>query len=144
MARQGWVGEKAGTGFYVRRGRRKTVNPGAAALLLGGRPASVMRPEEARDRMVLLMVNEAAACLEEGVVERPELLDLAMVIGTGWAPHRGGPLRYADDRGPAKVVEALEQLAAQRGPRFTPAAELRRRASGAPLFYAGLEAATGR
>ena len=37
------------------------------------------------------------------------MIDLAMVLGTGWAPHRGGPLRYADERGLANVVEALER-----------------------------------
>src|SRR5260370_41916439 len=81
----------------------------------------------ARERMVLLMVNEAAACLAEGLAENAEALDLALVLGSGWAPHRGGPLRYAQDRGIASVVEALAALARQHGARFEPCAELRRR-----------------
>ena len=49
--------------------------------------------------MVLVMVNEAARVLEEGVVAAPEDVDFGMIMGTGWAPFRGGPLRYADARG---------------------------------------------
>ena len=56
------------------------------------------------------------------------MIDLAMVLGTGWAPHRGGPLRYADERGLANVVEALEALEAQHGRRFTPSIALKKRA----------------
>jgi 3-hydroxyacyl-CoA dehydrogenase/enoyl-CoA hydratase/3-hydroxybutyryl-CoA epimerase len=79
--------------------------------------------------MVLLMVNEAAACLADGLVESAEALDLAMVLGSGWAPHRGGPLRYAEHRGIASVVEALAELARQHGARFEPCPELRRLAA---------------
>ena len=57
-----------------------------------------------------------------------------MVLGTGWAPHRGGPLRYADERGPAAVVEALNGLAARHGRRFEPCAELRKRAEAGTRF----------
>jgi 3-hydroxyacyl-CoA dehydrogenase/enoyl-CoA hydratase/3-hydroxybutyryl-CoA epimerase len=90
--------------------------------------------------MVLLMVNEAAMCLGEGLAERADVIDLAMVFGTGWAPHRGGPLRYADDRGAGEVVKALEQLARKHGARFEPCAELRRRAASGELFYSTLPA----
>ena len=64
------------------------------------------RKSEARERLVLLMVNEAAMAFGEGLVEMAKVIDLAMVLGTGWAPHRGGPLRYANERGLAAVVEA--------------------------------------
>jgi 3-hydroxyacyl-CoA dehydrogenase/enoyl-CoA hydratase/3-hydroxybutyryl-CoA epimerase len=70
--------------------------------------------------MVLSMVNEAAGCLDEGLVADAVLLDLAMVLGTGWAPHRGGPMRYAADRGLADVVKALRDLAQRYGRRFDP------------------------
>ena len=58
-------------------------------------PAAQIR--EARDRMVQSMVHEAKACLKEGVAADAVTIDLAMVLGTGWAPHRGGPLRYAEE-----------------------------------------------
>ena len=57
-----------------------------------------------------------------------ETIDLAMVFGTGWAPHRGGPLRYADQRGAADIVRVLKELAKAHGPRFEPCALLRRHA----------------
>jgi 3-hydroxyacyl-CoA dehydrogenase / enoyl-CoA hydratase / 3-hydroxybutyryl-CoA epimerase len=84
--------------------------------------------------MVLSMVNEAAACLGEQVAEDAETIDLAMVFGTGWAPHRGGPLHYADNRGLDNIVASLEELAKRLGPRFEPCAELRSRAAAAGSF----------
>ena len=87
-----------------------------------------------RERLVLLTVNEAAMVLGEGLAESAEMIDLAMVLGTGWAPHRGGPLRYADERGPAAVVEALSGLAARHGRRFEPCQELKKRAETGTRF----------
>ena len=49
------------------------------------------------------MINEAARCLEEQVVSEPDDVDFAMVMGTGFAPFRGGPLRYADSHGIEKI-----------------------------------------
>jgi 3-hydroxyacyl-CoA dehydrogenase/enoyl-CoA hydratase/3-hydroxybutyryl-CoA epimerase len=87
------------------------------------------RLSEGRERMVLLMVNEAALGVSEGLTATAAAIDLAMVLGTGWAPHRGGPLHYADDRGLGDVMQALTSLAARHGRRFEPCAELKRRAA---------------
>jgi 3-hydroxyacyl-CoA dehydrogenase/enoyl-CoA hydratase/3-hydroxybutyryl-CoA epimerase len=106
--------------------------------LIKGLPPAV-QAQQARERMVLLMVNEAAACLGEGLASDAGHIDLAMVLGTGWAPHRGGPLRYADDRGPGEVVRALADLAQRLGPRFEPSADLRRRAASGELFREPME-----
>jgi 3-hydroxyacyl-CoA dehydrogenase/enoyl-CoA hydratase/3-hydroxybutyryl-CoA epimerase len=148
MCQSCWLGQKSGLGFYRYQGKKKTVNTEALTKLrsdLSGRrqPDEPLKNDrlttdqthEARERMVCLMVNEAAACLAEGLAQSADVIDLAMVLGTGWAPHRGGPLRYADDRGVADVVMALETLVKQIGPRFEPCAELRRRASSTELFY---------
>ena len=97
-------------------------------LLREGVASRTISAEQARDRLVLGMVNEAAACLGEGLAADAGTIDLAMVLGTGWAPHRGGPLHYADDRGVGAVGQALADLARQVGPRFEPCAELRRHA----------------
>ena len=75
--------------------------------------------------MVLLMVNEAAACLADGLAADADAIDLAMVLGTGWAPHRGGPLHYLKQRGSADVLRSLESLAKRLGARFEPHAGLR-------------------
>ena len=72
-----------------------------------------------------LTVNEVALCLQEELVESADALDLALVLGAGWAPHRGGPLHYARQRGVADIVAAMERLARELGPRFQPSAALR-------------------
>jgi len=144
MREHGWLGQKSGRGFYTHRGRARTPNRLAENLLRapapgdGGAVSRALPPEarasEARERLVLLMVNEAAMAFGEGLAERAEVIDLAMVLGTGWAPHRGGPLRYADERGLAAVVEALDGLAALHGRRFEPCAELKKRAESGGRF----------
>jgi 3-hydroxyacyl-CoA dehydrogenase/enoyl-CoA hydratase/3-hydroxybutyryl-CoA epimerase len=142
MKQQGWLGEKSGRGFYVHG--KKSHKPHSAAQEMGRKagapegatstlPASA-RLADARERMVLVMVNEAARALEVGLADNAETIDLAMVFGTGWAPHRGGPLKYADDRGLAEVVQALTALAARLGPRFEPCGELKRRAGSGERF----------
>jgi 3-hydroxyacyl-CoA dehydrogenase/enoyl-CoA hydratase/3-hydroxybutyryl-CoA epimerase len=101
---------------------------GGAGFSIVERASPAARLYEARERMVLLMVNEAALALGEGLAADAGAIDLALVLGTGWAPHRGGPLRYAEDRGVAEVTRALTDLAGRHGPRFEPCAELRRHA----------------
>ena len=72
------------------------------------------------DRLVLPMSNVCVACLREGIVEDADIVDGAMIFGTGYAPFRGGPLNYARTRGVENVVEALRGLAAKFGDRFAP------------------------
>ncbi len=126
----GWLGQKSGKGFYV-HGKKPKPNHLAENLLRQGQPASSLaslsleaRRADARERLVLLMVNEAARCVGEGLTVSPEDVDLAMVLGTGWAPHRGGPLHHADDTGLPQAVEKLRVLAGRLGPRFEPCADL--------------------
>ncbi|MGQ0429436.1 MAG: 3-hydroxyacyl-CoA dehydrogenase NAD-binding domain-containing protein [Gammaproteobacteria bacterium] len=106
---KGYLGRKSGRGYYEWRDG-KPVKPAAH-----GRA-----PEDLEDRLVLQFLNEAVACLREGVVEDADLLDAGMIFGTGFAPFRGGPLHYARARGAAAIVARLEQLAARHGPRFRP------------------------
>jgi 3-hydroxyacyl-CoA dehydrogenase/enoyl-CoA hydratase/3-hydroxybutyryl-CoA epimerase len=139
MAKNGWLGQKTGEGFYIHKKRSAKVHKAAQEMLRTqpGATASPLPPAvrlvDARERLVLLMVNEAARVLDRGLVDA-DTIDLAMVFGTGWAPHRGGPLRYADDRGLADVVRALDALAARLGPRFFACAELKRRAEAGEQF----------
>ncbi len=112
------LGRKCGAGFYRHvRGDEPVVNPDAIAL----RPSGAT-PERLGERLALLMVNEAAACLGESVAASAGDVDLAMVMGTGWAPFRGGPLRYADSLGARHVFDALSQLAETAGPHYAPCA----------------------
>jgi 3-hydroxyacyl-CoA dehydrogenase/enoyl-CoA hydratase/3-hydroxybutyryl-CoA epimerase len=138
LVQQGYLGQKSGAGFYRYNGKKKRVNTEALAALSKevGQASGSLDPEEARERMVLLMINEAAACLAEALAATADVIDLAMIMGTGWAPHRGGPLRYADDRGLTDVVRSLDDLSRRIGARFQPNDELRRRAERAEPFYA--------
>lgn len=95
MKERGWLGQKSGTGFYCYDdGKKRAPNPE-----LQPKSPATLPAEQIRDRLVLPMVHEAAAVLKEGLAASAEEIDLAMVMGTGWAPHRGGPLRYGKDRG---------------------------------------------
>jgi len=107
---KGHVGRKSGQGFY-RWEDGKAVKPPA-----DGRGV----PDDIQDRLILPMVNEAVACLAEGVVAEPDLLDAGVIFGTGFAPFRGGPLNYARERGVDAVVAALQQLEERYGERFAP------------------------
>ncbi|MBD3867877.1 MAG: enoyl-CoA hydratase/isomerase family protein [Acidobacteria bacterium] len=128
-------GVRAGGGFYrYRRGKRTLPDPEAYSLS-GAREPRDLPPETIQERLVLAMVNEAAVCLEDGVVERPVDLDIAMVTGTGFPPFRGGLLRYADSNGIAVTVDRLARLADAHGERFRPAGLLREMVMRQKLFY---------
>jgi 3-hydroxyacyl-CoA dehydrogenase/enoyl-CoA hydratase/3-hydroxybutyryl-CoA epimerase len=75
-----------------------------------------------QDRLVLAFVNEAVACLNDGVVAEADLLDAGVIFGTGYAPFRGGPLQYARERGVDNCLTALRALEQRHGSRFSPAA----------------------
>lgn len=77
--------------------------------------------DEMVDRLILPMINTAVGCLDDGVVDDADVLDGALIFGTGFAPFRGGPLCYARHRGIASIRSRLEELAGRHGERFTPA-----------------------
>ncbi|AGG89351.1 3-hydroxyacyl-CoA dehydrogenase NAD-binding domain-containing protein [Rhodanobacter denitrificans] len=77
-------------------------------------------PPDVQERMILPMVNEAIACLADGVVDDADLLDAGVIFGTGFAPFRGGPIQYTRSEGADKLKARLEQLAQRYGERFKP------------------------
>ena len=83
-------------------------------------PQGYRAPEDLTDRLILPLLNEAAACLHEGTVADADLLDAGVIFGTGFAPFRGGPIQYIRAEGAAKLKQRLEQLAARHGERFMP------------------------
>jgi 3-hydroxyacyl-CoA dehydrogenase/enoyl-CoA hydratase/3-hydroxybutyryl-CoA epimerase len=85
--------------------------------------------------MVFLMVNEAARCLEEQIVTEPADVDFAMIMGTGFAPFRGGPLRHADTVGAARLVGAMSLLVASGTAHFEPCKLLAGLAATGGKFY---------
>jgi 3-hydroxyacyl-CoA dehydrogenase/enoyl-CoA hydratase/3-hydroxybutyryl-CoA epimerase len=141
----GRLGRKNGRGFYHykdgKRGRPDAALPG----LVGGTAPRTLPVETLQERMVLAMINEAAICLEDGVVREPRDVDVAMVYGTGFPPFRGGLLRHADSIGPAVLVQRLSRLADAHGERFRPAGVLHDMVRGERRFYqAETRAAAGR
>jgi 3-hydroxyacyl-CoA dehydrogenase/enoyl-CoA hydratase/3-hydroxybutyryl-CoA epimerase len=122
----GRAGRKGRKGFYLysENGKKQGVDPSVYALLPTGAQRSTISDEEIQRRAVLAMVNEAARCLEEGVLRAPRDGDVGAVFGIGFPPFRGGPFRYADTLGAADVVRHLEELNDRFPPRFQPADSL--------------------
>ncbi|HSL17044.1 MAG TPA: 3-hydroxyacyl-CoA dehydrogenase NAD-binding domain-containing protein [Methylomirabilota bacterium] len=140
MFEAGYGGRKNRRGFYLYPKKKtkgpRQVNPEVYAFF-GGAERRRVAAEEIRDRMALLMVNEAAHCLDDGVIASPEDGDLGAILGLGFPPFRGGPFRFVDHQGAAAVVERLEALAGRHGPRFAPAAGLHDLAKTGGRFYQG-------
>ena len=135
VVQTGRLGAKNGRGFYRYRDRRRA-GPDPEVVRMAGAPGPRELPVETlQERMVLAMVNEAAVCLEDAVVREPRDLDLAMVMGTGFPPFRGGLLRYADAVGIPVVTDRLARLADAQGERFRPAPLLRDLVRGEGRFY---------
>jgi 3-hydroxyacyl-CoA dehydrogenase / enoyl-CoA hydratase / 3-hydroxybutyryl-CoA epimerase len=135
MVAKGWLGKKSGRGFYVYEGKKERPAPASEIGFLQARSPRPCDDATRRDRLVLIMINEAARVLDEGVVESPEDVDFGMIMGTGWAPFRGGPLRYADSLGAAEVVRRLERLARDIAPHFEPCGYLRNMVQQGAGFY---------
>jgi 3-hydroxyacyl-CoA dehydrogenase/enoyl-CoA hydratase/3-hydroxybutyryl-CoA epimerase len=147
------LGRKTGAGFYKYDAKVQTRNDSLAGWrrALHGEPEGAEGPnippdwhrdprlrlneEDLARRLVFLMVNEAARCVEEKVVDSPEDADYGMILGTGFAPFRGGPLRYAEHFGLNKVVDELERLA-QSEEKFLPCEILKKHTRDGTKFYA--------
>ena len=128
----GVTGKKGGRGFYrYEDGKAKEVDPQIQRILQESGRDDRPDQEVARERMVFLMINEAARTLDDEVVREPGDIDVAMIMGTGFPPFRGGLLRYADSVGLPHIADRLRELAQRLGPRFEPAGALLRRS----VFY---------
>jgi 3-hydroxyacyl-CoA dehydrogenase / enoyl-CoA hydratase / 3-hydroxybutyryl-CoA epimerase len=149
---QQMLGRKTGAGFYKYEGKSQTPNGSLVKWQRGlhgeleGAGGPNIPPDKHRDprlrfneeklthRLILLTVNEAARCVEEGVVDSPEDADYGMLLGTGFAPFRGGPLRFAEHLGIKRTVEELERLA-RTEEKFTPCEILKKHARDGTKFY---------
>jgi len=149
---QQMLGRKTGAGLYKYEGKSQKPNDSLVKWRRGlhGEPEGVegpnIPPDKYRDprlrfnderlahRLVFLMVNEAARCVEEGVVGSPEDADYGMILGTAFAPFRGGPLRFAEHFGLKRVVEELERLS-RTEQKFTPCEILKKHARDGTKFY---------
>jgi 3-hydroxyacyl-CoA dehydrogenase/enoyl-CoA hydratase/3-hydroxybutyryl-CoA epimerase len=146
------LGRKAGAGFYKYEAKTQTPNDSLTQWRRGlhgdpeGAEGPAIPPEMHRDprlrpsedelahRLIFLMVNEAARCVEEKIVDSPEDADYGMILGTGFAPFRGGPLRFAEHFGLKKIVEEMERLG-QSEEKFAPCEILKKHARAGTQFY---------
>ncbi len=131
----GRLGKKNGKGVYLYEGPVRKQPDASIYQILGLASPHAVEQKVAVDRMVLIMINEAARILDEKIVATAGELDLAMIMGTGFPPFRGGLLRYADSLGAKAIVARLEALTAKHGMRFTPSEPLRRLAESDASFY---------
>ncbi|RMI27574.1 MAG: fatty acid oxidation complex subunit alpha FadJ [Calditrichaeota bacterium] len=144
MVEEGYLGRKNGKGFYhypagspklpVPGSKRKEVNQ-TVYKFFGGVKRKRLPEEEIQNRLSLVMINEAARCLEEGIIANPTDGDLGAVLGLGFPPFLGGPFRYIDRLGAGAVLSMLEELEQRFGARFTPAQIIREYAAKEKRFY---------
>lgn len=137
MMAAGWFGKKSGCGFYVFGPSREVKEQPNPELKSWQGSDRAVDADDAMlvDRLILVMINEAARCLEEGVVASAEEVDFGMLHGTGWAPSRGGLLRYADTMGAAEIVRRMNRLTAETAAYFKPCERLVEMSRSEATFY---------
>ena len=139
LGNSGRLGKKNGKGFYQYSadGKRGDVDQSVYAALGLQAPTSPLTTKECLERGVFAMINECSlALLEDRIVETPSEVDLAMIMGTGFPPFRGGLLKYADSIGSQYVADQLATYAASRNAkRLKPATPLTNLAKGNSKFY---------
>lgn len=135
LARSGRKGRKNKRGFYLydEAGERGGVDESVYADL-GVTPSGGVSRHDIQQRISLALINEAARCLEEGILRSATDGDVGAVMGIGFPPFRGGPFFDVDQQGADQVVERLRAFADRHGPRFTPAAILEEAAENGRLF----------
>ncbi len=134
----GRQGRKNKRGFYTYDGKKKRVDTSVYALVAGeaGAQRRPCEAREAQERLLFAFLNEAAFCLQEGILRSPRDGDVGAIFGLGFPPFLGGPFRYLDHLGARFAVEVLERLAGRHGERFRPAPLLLDRAKDGRSFHA--------
>ncbi len=136
MHNDGRKGRKNKKGFfsYTAKGKKQGVDPSAYQYFKGNGKKELSL-EEIQNRALMLMLNEAVLCLEEGIIATPTDGDLGAVFGIGFLPFTGGPFRYMDALGIQNVVNIMNDLVSKYNERFTPAASLVRMAAKGETFH---------
>lgn len=136
---EGYKGRKNRKGFYryeEKNGKLRKQEPNTDIYrFFGGTERNAMNAEDVQQRMILTMINEAAWCLQDDILQNPTDGDLGAVLGLGFPPFLGGPFRYIDREGAGAVVNRMEQYAEKMGPRFSPAPIIKDYASYGRKFH---------
>jgi len=135
LVNDGRFGRKNQRGFYRYAGGKKRGADPTVGELLGVQPNGGAHAATVLQRLVLVILNEAARAFGEGIVRQPRDGDIAALYGFGFPAFRGGPLRHADDLGAARLVSELERLTERHGPRFAPCDVLVEQARSGTKFY---------
>ena len=117
----GFLGRRSGRGFYIYPAKKRKRPNQEIYSFLPGREPRKMEAALLQEHLSLIMINEAAHCLQEDVIASPRDGDVGAVLGLGFPPFRGGPFHHVDALGPEAIMARLEALAEQHGPRFAPA-----------------------
>ena len=128
------LGKKGGAGFYKYDGKTSKANPAICRFAAISEKRD-HNAEDIIDRLLIIMVNEAARCLQEGVVANAGQLDFAMMMGTGFPPWRGGLCRWADSVGLETIVKKCESLDSVIEERYQVSPYLRELATAGRGFY---------
>lgn len=134
LLKDGRLGKKTKKGFYRYDVKKKAVDD-SVYRVLNIDPKDSMSSDEIIKRCVYMMLNEAAQCLDEGIVRNARDGDIGAIFGIGFPPFLGGPFRYMDSLGIEHVVQQLNQWKASYGERFSPCQRLIDMATNGEKFY---------
>lgn len=132
------LGKKDFKGFYLydQKYKETGVNQNIYKTLSICQPTDQLKSNDILDRGFLTMINEASrALLEDKIVDTPEDIDIAMIMGTGFPPFKGGLLHYADSLGAKYIVNRLNEFTNSNGPRFKPSISLKAMLTEDGKFY---------
>ena len=137
MIDAGRFGRKSKKGFYIydESGKKGGVDSSVYEIFAPGRARTELPELELQRRTVYAMLNEAARCLEDGIIRSPRDGDVGAVFGIGFPPFRGGPFRYMDSVGLESLLQQLDDLNVRFPGRFDAAPILLQMARSNSRFY---------
>ncbi|MBN2425878.1 MAG: enoyl-CoA hydratase/isomerase family protein [Calditrichaceae bacterium] len=136
LIEKGRLGKKCKKGFYRYSGKNKYPDPLIPTMIAATQKVNADY-EEMSKRMIYPMINEAARCLEEGIVSQPRDIDVGIIFGTGFAPFKGGLLKIAETEGLNKISDTLHSFSEKYGTRFKVSGSLQNIVDSKKRFYAG-------
>jgi enoyl-CoA hydratase / long-chain 3-hydroxyacyl-CoA dehydrogenase len=145
MVEKGWLGRKSGKGFYMypkdaKKGAAKELNPEMLTMLKTllaekGIKEAKISDEDIQMRLISRFVNEAAFCLQDGIIRAPADGDIGAVFGIGFPPFKGGPFRMLDITGTKQFVDKMYRYRDAKGEQFEPAQILKDYAASGKKFH---------